>query len=81
MPTPPLTFLSYTGEQEAVTSMNSNLDVLTITVAGPPGPAASFSDVTGIPGASQITNMVFMSQEAYDTLETKSPTTLYFTAS
>jgi hypothetical protein len=35
------------------------------------------SDTTGIPGATGVTNIVVISQAAYDALATKDPTTLY----
>lgn len=35
------------------------------------------SDTTGIPGASQVTNIVVISQEDYDLLVTKDPNTIY----
>jgi len=79
MPTPELTFLSASGEPEVVTIVEKEVDLVTITVAGPPGPAYPFSDPTGIPGASEITNMVFLPQADYDALTPKDPTTLYFT--
>jgi len=47
--------------------------------AADPHPIYLPSDVTGIPGAIALVNIVHMSQAAYDALVTRDPNTLYIT--